>query len=169
MAASLIPAPIRYSKTLNSTVYVVPTVADITAPTRSELDAGTRIDNVIPKDGISGFAGTETTVTADDLMSGYTLAVHDGEDWSSGSTITAYCDQDETASAGTDIRNVLTKGSNVVIVLFDSTDTAGKTMDVFPCYIGAHTKSRTGMATIDIACTFTGVPVSNVAVPAVSG
>jgi hypothetical protein len=160
-----IASPVRYSKTQDSWVYVLPTCADITAPTRAELIAGTRIDKVIPKDGVAGFSGTESTITTDDLASGITIPLHDGEDWSAGSTITAYADKGYTATGGVDIRSVLAKDSDVVVVLFDSDDTPGKTCDLFKVHVGAHTKSRSGAATIDIACTFTDVPAQNVAVP----
>jgi len=166
MVATAIASAVRYSKTKNSAVYVLTDCADYTSPTRAELDAGTRIDKVIPKDGISGFAGTESTITSDDIFSGDTIALHDGEDWSSGSSITAYADKGYTATNGTDIRSVLAKDSDVFIVLFDSQDTPGLCMDVFPVHIGAHTKSRSSDSTIDIACTFTDVPATDVAVPA---
>lgn len=170
MVATPIPSPVRFSKTLNSTIYIVPTIANISAPTRTELDAGIRIDGVVPKDGVAGFAGSEVTVTADDLMTGYTLPIHDGIDWSSGSTITGYLSHGETATGtgASDIRTVMATGTNVYVVLFDTIDSVGLTMDVFPCFIGAQTKSRSGVATVEIACTFTGVPALNVAVPAAS-
>lgn len=37
-------------------VYHVPTIANIAAPTTAELNAGTRIDNVLVADGLIGFA-----------------------------------------------------------------------------------------------------------------
>lgn len=161
MAASVLNPAVRYSNTLNKCVYVLPTAADYTAVTRAELDAGTRIDGEIPKDGISGFAGSEQTITADDLKTGITIPVHDGEDWSSGSTINAYL-----SKTGTDVRSVLPKDSNQVIVIFDSTDTAGQKMDVFPVFVGSHQKSRSGMAMVTVGLTFTGVPSVDQTVPA---
>jgi hypothetical protein len=162
MAAPDITAAVRFSHTLNQTVYVCPAMADYTNPTRSELNAGTRIDSVIPKDGIGGFAGTESTVTTDDLKSGVTIPLHDGEDWSGGSTITTYASKSGTQAH----TGVLAKGSTVYVVLFDSTDTAGLKMDVFPCFVGAQTKARSGAATVESALTYTGVPAQNVTVPA---
>lgn len=161
MVATDIAAAVRYSNTLNKTVYVCPTMVDYTSPSRAELNAGTRIDRVIPKDGIAGFAGSESTITADDLKTGVMIPVHDGEDWSQGSTINAHL-----SKSGTDIRSVLTKGTSLYIVIFDSTDTAALKMDVFPVFVGSAQKSRSGLAMVTIGCTFTGVPAVDVTVPA---
>ena len=161
MAAPDIATATRYSNTLNKTVYVLPACADITAPTRAELNAGTRIDSVIPKTGITGFSGTQSTITSDDLKTGMTLSINDGEDWSQGSTIEAHL-----SKSGTDIRSVLPKGQSKFIVMFDSTDTAGLKMDVFDIYVGSAEKSRSGLAMVTLGCTYNQVPAIDVTVPA---
>ena len=161
MAAPKINPAVRYSNTINEVVYWVPTMADYTNPTRAELDAGTNITGVIPKDGISGFSGSEQTQTTDDLASGKTLPLHDGEDFSQGSSINAW-----KSKTGTDIRTVMPKYSSGNLVIFDAGDTAGGTMDVFPAYVGSHQKSRSGPAMVTIGLSYTGVPAENITVPA---
>lgn len=163
MAASDLNPAVRYSHTLNQTVYILTTAADYNALTRAELDAGVRVDGEIPKDGVSGFSGTEQTITSDDNRTGNSIPLHDGKDWSQGSSINFHLSQ---TGAVDDIRSVAPENSTRIVVIFDSTDTAGLEMDVFPVRVGSLTKSRSGEAMGTLNFTYTGVPSTDQTVPA---
>jgi hypothetical protein len=140
MAASLLASPFKFSA-INRDVYVLPSCANISSPTRAELNAGTNIRLHLDKDaGLAGFELTHNTITMTSMGDGIGYAVSDGNAYGSPS-ITAH--QSKGGPTG-DVRSVFVEGSTQYVVIFDTTDTAGLKMDVFAVTVNPITKSRTG-------------------------
>lgn len=160
VATPLNPAQ-RFTGLDNVVAYWVETIADKTAPLRSELNAGIDLTGEVPKDGISGFTTTGQTVTADDLRSGFDAQLDNGftaED----SSIQVYMSE-----TGTDIRTLIERGDEGFVVLFDNEDVSGELMDVWPVKVLSCGKSRSGANPMMVTISFsiTSAPALNVTVP----
>lgn len=146
MPATVLAAPFKYSA-IGKDVYVVDTIADITAPTRAELDAGTNINLHLDKDnGLQGFELTHNTVTGTSLGDGIGYSLSDGDSYGTASLT---CHQDKTGAAA-DVRSVLTEGDSTHIVIFDSKDTSGLNCDVFSVTVRPITKARSGVQMLTV-------------------
>ena len=161
MPATVLAAPFKYSA-IGKDVYVCPTIAMLTAPLRSELNAGTNIKLHLDKDtGLAGFELTHNTVTATSLGDGIGYVLNDGNAYG---TATLTCHQSKTGAAS-DVRSLLTEGATTYIVIFDTADTAGLRMDVFAVTVNPITKVRAGVAMLTIPVDI-GNSARDVTVPA---
>lgn len=146
MPATVLASPFRYSA-IKKDVYLVPTIAVITAPTRSELNAGTNIKFHLDKDnGLQGFELQPQSVVATDLGSGIGYNLNDGDTYPQA-TISAF--MNKPGSSG-DLRSVISEGDATFIVIFDTLDTAGLKMDVFAVNVRPISKTRAGVEMLSI-------------------
>lgn len=162
MAATPIVSSVRYINPEVTKVYFVPVIADKSAPSREELDAGTDISCEIME--MSGFSVTSNQVETPDLCSRYTSTIP-GRITAEDSSITFYADRDGTA-----VQTLLPRNEEGFIVILDQGDELGKVMDVYPVTVMSQSKSRSvegsAAASITIQFAITSEPAENVAVPA---
>lgn len=161
MAATDITASTRYINKGVTKFIWVDTVADTSAPTRSEINAGTDLSNEIME--IEGWLVESESVETPDLGRLFTGSIT-GSTSAEDSSVTLYADL-----GGTDIRDVISRGDNGYMVIMDGGDVAGRTMDVFPARVGSLGKNRSvddDPATIVINFNITSEPSEDVVIPA---
>lgn len=160
MTATPITASDRYFRQGVSKCYWVPTIADKSAPTRSELNAGTDLSPEVQ--GISGWEVTGNTEDTPALGSVFIGKVP-STTTADASTITFYAD-----STSVDVRGLLERGSTGFVVWLDEGDVAGYLMDVFPVRVNSAPKKRDvgAVGMIDVNFAVTREPAENVTIPA---
>lgn len=160
MPATNISASTRYINKGVTRFIWVDTVADISAPTRSEINAGTDLSPQIME--IDGWVVESESVETPDLASTFTGSIT-GSTSADDSSVTLYADL-----GGTDVRDVLSRGDNGYMLIMDGGDVAGRTMDVFPARVGSLGKNRSvddDPATIVINFNITSEPSEDVTIP----
>jgi len=163
MAATVLPAPYEYTALKHLTVYYCSSMADYTAPTRSELDAGTDVTRHIPKQGINGFTKTANVVQADNLATGGSVSLDDGYSLDQ-SSIQFHMSKNGSAS---DIRSVIAEGDEGYFVFFDNKDIGGNKMDVWPVQCQTISKSKQAGQDMMLTASFqVNEPAENITVPA---
>lgn len=135
-------------------------IANTSAPTRAEINAGTAIDGELFD--AAGFTQNVTFVDAPDFGSKRVQKLP-GQITYDDSALTLYL-----SLTSSDVRTLLTVNSVGFLVIFTEGDVAGRKMDVWPVTIGAQSKphSLTDPARIVISFGITGTPQENVTVPA---
>jgi hypothetical protein len=160
MPATPIASSVRYYRRGLTKVSWVPTVADKAAPIRAELDAGTELS---PETGaVEGWQIMSAVVETPTLGSKFNAKI-DGAISADDSSLTLYASQ-----SGTDVRDLLQRGTNGYVVWMDEGDTPGRTMDVFPVRVLSQVKLRTleDAAQVQIQFAVTSEPEENVTIPA---
>lgn len=143
--------------------YWVETIADPSAPTRMELDAGQDLTAEVGE--VSGFSVTSESVDAPDLASRFTSRVP-GMTTAEDSSLTMYLSRD-----GDDARTVLPRDTVGYVVVFPSGDDGGssstKLMDVFPATVSSQALrpdfDEPGAVTVSF--TITSEPQQNLSIP----
>lgn len=160
MAATPIASSVRYYRRGLTKVSWVPTVVDKTSPTRAELDAGTELS--VEVGAVEGWQIVSAVVETPALGSKFNSKI-DGAISADDSSLTLYASQ-----TGTDVRDLLIRGTNGYVVWMDEGDTSGRKMDVFPVRVLAQGKLR-GMeeaAQVQVQFAVTSEPAENVTIPA---
>lgn len=143
--------------------YWVITIADYTAPTRTELDAGNDLSAEVAS--ISGFSVTSESVDAPDLASRYTSKVP-GMTTAEDSAINLYI-----SDTGEDARTLLVRDTDGYVVVFPSGDDDGasgtKLMGVFPATVSSQALQPEfdSPAQVAVSFTITDEPAQNVLIP----
>lgn len=160
MPATPITSAVRYYRRGVTKVSWVPTIADKSSPTRTELDAGTELSLEVGE--IEGWQVTSNVIETPSLGSLFDAKIN-GSITADDSSLTMYASQ-----SGEDVRTLLTRGSNGFIVWMDTGDTATELMDVFPVRVLSQGKMRTldDAAKIQVQFAVTSEPAENVAIPA---
>ena len=159
MPATPMAASSRYFRRGITVVYWVPTIASKSAPTRSELNAGTDLSGEVAD--IDGWQVTSNTVDTPALASLFTGKIN-GATEADNSSLTFYSDL-----GSVDVRSLLQRGTRGFVVWMDEGDTTGLLMDVFPVQVISAPKQR-GLddpARIMIQFAVTSEPAENVTVP----
>lgn len=160
MSATAISASTRYiNKGVTRFVFCT-AVSDITAPTRSEIDAGTDLSTQIMD--LDGWKVESANVETPDLASTFTGSIP-GSTSAGDSSLTMYADL-----GGTDVRELLPRGTNGFMLIMDGGDVPGRTVDVFPVRVGSQGKSRSvddDPAVIEVTFYITSEPSENVVIP----
>lgn len=142
----------------------VPVIADVNAPTRAELDAGTDLTREVV--GASGWQISSNRVTYNPLHSRFTPSIS-GRDSVEDSSLTLPQDV-----AGQDVRTILPRNSKGFIVIMHGGDVVGSPMDVWPVEVSSLGKavSTEGTQIADIVVNFsiTSPPAEDIAIPAVT-
>lgn len=135
MAPTPLPVAERFFAPEISKVYWVPTIADINAPTRAELDAGTDLTGEIAD--IAGFIATSGLINTPDYASRFVSQIG-GRLTVDQSSITFYASR-----TGEDIRTILARGERGNLVFCDQGDEEDLPADVFPVQVTSMGKVRT--------------------------
>lgn len=159
MSATPIITSKRYYQEGVSRVVWCPTVANVSSPTRAEINAGTDLSpEVSAASGWEVTSNTQDTPALGSVFVGKIGATTTAAD----STLTFYAD-----STSTDVRSLLTRGLTGYILWMGEGDVANHTMDVFPVTVTAAPKDRSISATATIVVNFaiTKEPSENVTIP----
>lgn len=160
MAATPIAAETRYFNPETSQLYWVPAIADKTAPTRSELNAGTDVSRAVAD--VNGWMVSSEMIDVPDMGSRFISKIP-GRISANDSSVTYYMDR-----AGIDAREVMPRDAEGYVVWLDGGDVAGRKMDVYPVTVSSHGKSRSvgaEPARLTIAYAITSEPAENVTIP----
>jgi len=159
MPATPISATSRYIPPGTTRYYWVATIANKSAPTRSELNAGSDLTAEIAS--VSGFATNSDQQDTPDLGSRFVSKIP-GRITADDSSITLYM-----SSTSSDVRTLLPRDTAGFICIFPEGDTAGLKYDVFPVKVTGQPKSRDveNPAQITIQFSVTSIPVENITVP----
>lgn len=161
MAAPNISESVRYIGKGTTRFVWADTIADISAPTRPEIDAGTDLSNQIQE--IDGWVVEAEAVETPDLGRLFTGSIP-GPTSADDSSLTMYLDQ-----GGTDIRDIVAMGDNGNMIVMHGGDVAGRTMDVFPARVASLGKNLTvdaDPATVTVSFNITSEPSADVVIPA---
>lgn len=156
---TLLPATERFFAPEISKVYFALTIADIAAPTRLEINAGTDLTEEIAD--LSGWSVT-TGMIATPGMSRFTKQIA-GRTTAEDSSLTFYADQ-----GGDDVRTILARGDRGFIIFCDGGDAVGNLADVFPVLVRNVGKVRTladQASQLTVGFAITGVPAEDVVLP----
>lgn len=142
-------------------VYVVNTMADYTAPTRSELNAGLDVTRQCRE--INDFQYEADTIERPDYASTWTSTVGGRTKASGNPSLAIYA-----AKNGVDARSTLVFGYTGFVVMLDGGDVAGYKMDVWPVQVIAKPKQRSDSDPLTILYQFSipQPPAEDVTVPA---
>lgn len=160
MAATPISQATRYFAPGISKCLSVPSIANLAAPTRGELDAGTDLSGEIQAlDGWTVSADMADTPDLNSRFIGKLPTTTSADD----SSLTFYSSQD-----GQDVRSLLPRNTRTNIVWMDEGDDPSATCDVFPVLVSSNAKQRSmsDPALIQVAFAITREPQENVAIPA---
>lgn len=158
-APTALGATVRYIPTGTRQYVWVATIADPSAPTSSEITAGTDLTGEIAK--VSGFVATANTVDVPDAKNLFTAKVP-GRSTADNSSLELY-----VSSTSTDARSLLTAGLNGFIVIFPEGIHTSNKMDVWPVRINSASKPNdieVG-ATLMVEFSVTSAPHENLAIP----
>ena len=135
MPPTALTSSTRYFRPGTTKVYWVVSITTYTAPTRSELNAGTDLSGEIAE--LSGWSVTSDFIDTPDLGNRFVSKLA-GRINAEDSSINFYA-----SSTGTDVRGTLVRDSSGYIVIMDAGDvaTTGK-MDIWPVTVAAVSKLR---------------------------
>jgi hypothetical protein len=141
-------------------IIFVGTLADKTAPTRSEINGGKALQKECS--AVDGFTVSSNLIDAPDYGSRFTSR-NAGRTEVADSSLTFYQSQDTD-----DIRRDLPRGTTGYILIMWGGDVPTQLMDVFPVEVTSVGKSIPDSADADIQVQFaiTSVPAEDVAIPA---
>lgn len=159
MAAPNISGSSRFIPEGATDFYWVVTMANYLSPTRSELNAGTRLTPEVSSSGNWGI--TSNAVDTPDLATTFTSQIP-GKITIDGSTLNMYADV-----AQADARTLMPRNAVGFIVKFPGGDVTGRKMSVFPCKVGSVSEPIAFGAAIELNFTYyvTKIPAENVTVP----
>jgi hypothetical protein len=161
MAATPITPASRFFRPGITKCYWVPSISNIAAPTRSELNAGSDLSKDIAD--ISGWMVSGQKIDTPDLNSRFVSNIP-GLTSADESSITFYAGDD-----GDDVRDLMPRDEDGYVVWLDGGDVAGRLMDVFPTRVLSVGKTRSmgaEAARLVIQYAVTSEPAENVVIPA---
>lgn len=162
MATTPLPSSVRYFDVGTTVVYWLPSCADITTPTRAEMNAGTDVTGEVAD--FDGFAVTGDEIEVPDLKKLFNKKIA-GRTTSDSSSITFYGDL-----TGGDITDLLSRGDNGFIAWLNGGDVPGNKGDIFPVRVKSIPRKRSisDAARVMVEFSITDEPAENVTVPALS-
>lgn len=160
MAAPNINPADRYFDVGTTRVIWCTTIANIAAPTRSELNAGIDLSPEVAE--FEGFSVTAEEIETPDMQSLFAGKIG-GKTSVDDSSLTFYASRD-----GNDVRQILPISTEGYVVWMDGGDIAGHSMDVYPVRVRSTPKQRStsDAARIQVQFSVTRVPQENLAIPA---
>ena len=162
MATPQITASTRYFDVGTTKVYFLPAVADIDAPTRIELDAGTDLSREIAE--IDGWNVTSNQIQTPDFATRFVSQIA-GRIEAADSSLTFYASEDSV-----DVRAILPRDTDGFILWMDGGDIPGNKMDCYPVTVRSVSKMRSAgseAARIMVGFSITREPSEDITVPAV--
>ncbi|WP_329338596.1 hypothetical protein OG866_27125 [Streptomyces sp. NBC_00663] len=160
MPATPINASVRYYRRGTTKVVWCPTIANKSAPTRAEINAGTELSG--ETGAMSGWQTTSATVPTAALGSRFTPTVP-GEITAADSSLTFWASKN-----GDDVRTLLQREAIGFVIWMDEGDVSGQTCDVYPVQVTSQAKVRELDQAAQIMAQFaiTSEPAENVTIPA---
>ncbi len=160
MAATPIAAASRFINPGVTKVYWVVSIANKSAPTRSELNAGTDLSGELAD--VNGWVVSSNQVDTPDMGSRFTSKIP-GRITADDSSLSVYESQTTV-----DARSLMPRDTTGFVVWMDGGDVAGQKMDVFPVKVSSVAKSRStgddpGRLTFQYS--ITSQPAEDVAIP----
>ncbi len=159
-APNIAPATRYFDPELTRVIFL-PACANIAAPTRAEINAGTDLSNEVFD--VDGWTITSGTIDTPDLGSRFTSKIG-GRLNVDDSSLTMYADR-----AGVDVRSLLYRGRTGFILWADGGDVAGYKADNYPIEVISNGKNRSvgdDAKTITVTVTISRSPAENVTIPA---
>jgi hypothetical protein len=129
---------VRYIGPGTRKYYWVPTIATLSAPTRSELNAGTDLTATIPTDGVNGFTVSTNFVDTPDFGS-VTVSKIPGAVTLADSSLTFY-----ESSTSSDVRALLTQGLVGYVTIMLEGDVVGQKMNAFKVQVASVSPDQNG-------------------------
>src|SRR5438045_52873 len=139
MVATPIASPGLYVPVSIRKINWYPAVANITAVTRSEINAGTDLSPAIPDDGVKGFTGKAEFADAPNFLGGLTPKVPKNQLTADDSTLDFYM-----STTSSDVRTLLTRGLSGFIGMMWEGDTAAKKQTVFQVTVASQSPAPDG-------------------------
>ncbi|MER7212450.1 hypothetical protein ABT340_35805 [Streptosporangium sp. NPDC000239] len=161
MVATPITPANRFFRPGITRCYWVVSIANLNAPTRSELNAGSDLSKDIAD--ISGWMVSGQKIDTPDLDSRFVSNIP-GLTSAQESGVTFYQDQ-----PGVDVRGLMPRDAEGHIVWLDGGDVAGRLMDVFPVRVLSVGKQRTmgaEAARLVVQFSISAEPAEDVVIPA---
>jgi hypothetical protein len=162
MATPAIAASTRYTSRGTTKFYWLPTVADPTAPTRSEMNSGTDLTPQVADR--SGWSVSSSMIETPDAATRYTSTIP-GVISAEDSSLTFYMDRE-----GVDARALMPRDEEGFIMILDGGDVQNNKADVYPVTVTSLSKNREvagdNADTLVISYAITSEPSENVSVPA---
>ena len=159
MAATPITPSTRYIPPGTTQYYWVPSIANIQAPSRAELDAGTDLTGEVAD--VAGFSQASDQVDTPDLKTRFVPKIP-GRINAADSSLTLYASADSN-----DARSLMPIDAVGNIVVFGEGDTPALKMDVYPVKVSSPEKQRAveDPSKIMFAYSVTAAPAENITVP----
>lgn len=161
MPTPQITASTRYFDVGTTKVYFLPAVANIAAPTRTEMDAGTDLSREIAE--IDGWSVSSSQIQVPDFATRFTAQIA-GRIEAADSSLTFYASENST-----DVRSLLPRDTDGFVLWLDGGDTPGNKMDVYPVTVTSVSKMRSAgaeAARIQVGFSITREPAEDITVPA---
>lgn len=160
MPPSQIAAYLAYYQPGVTRIYVCASIADINAPTRTELNNGLDVTRQVAE--VEGWQVASEPMDRPDMASRFTSKAA-GPITAEDAQLTFY-----GARTGIDVRQTLTRGYVGNVVFLDGGDTGGYKMDVYPVEIMSMPKlrGRGELFRIRVDFSITAEPAEDVNVPA---
>lgn len=144
-----------------TTILFVPTIADVEAPTRTELDAGTNLTEEVT--ATTGWQQTSTRTTYQPLGSTFTPSIA-GRRTVEDSSLTLPQDL-----AGEDVRTIMPRGTTGFVVIMHGGDVTDSPMDVWPIQVSSLGKAVSNegseIANIVVSCAIPSEPAEDIPIP----
>lgn len=159
MSTPITPSTRYYRRGVTKVLWL-PAVANIAAPSRPEINAGTALEG--ETGAMAGWQTTSATVPTAALGSRFTPTVP-GEITAAESSLTLWASKD-----GNDVRTLLVREARGFIVWMDEGDVPTQTCDVFPVQVTSQAKVREmdTAAQIMVQFSITAEPSENASIPA---
>ena len=160
MAGTPLAATVRFIEPATAQYYWVPAIANTSAVTAAEINAGTILTGQIAE--VNGFSVTSDTVDAPDFASRFVAKIA-GKITAEDSSFVFY-----RSNTSSDVRSLLTRDLTGYVIVAGEGMTPGKKCDVFTVTVTTAAKMHTDAdpAKIQISFALTAVPVVDVTIPA---
>lgn len=160
MATPNIATSTRFFARGVSKCYYLPSVANKSAPTRAEMNAGTNLSPQFAD--VSGFTVTGNQIDTPDLETTFDSKIA-GTTSAEDSSIDLYASID-----GVDVRALLPRGTAGFVMWLDGGDVPGRFADVFPVTVTSNSQMRsmTEAGKRRIGFAITSEPAESVTIPA---
>lgn len=160
MPASPITASTRYFRPDTSSVVFASAIANKSAPTRAEINAGTALENEISE--VNGFSVTSETIPTPDLGTRFISQI-DGDITVEASSLTCWASVNSV-----DVRGLLPRGTTGFLLFMDEGDVSGRKGDTFPIKVTSQgaIRERDGGARRVVNFAITSEPGEGWTIPA---
>lgn len=160
MATPTITSSTRYFARGTSLCYFLPSVANLSSPSRAEMNAGLNLSPQVAD--LKGFSVTGNQIDTPDLGTTFDSKIA-GTTSAEDSSLDLYADL-----GSVDVRIDLPRGTTGVIMWLDSGDVPGRKADLFPVTVTSNSQMRSmsEAAKRQVGFAITAEPAESVTIPA---